>query len=712
MTNIKKHITGCLLAGFFIGFIACTSDTQLEDTSLKDASQLSAVLTKGAGDAYPDLHLMAKLEDNGKIYMEQKAISISTLGETASTIVFDDNSTFNYPLADKAVRLFGYTGVADASGNISLAAGKDILLSNGDQSQDDGSGTKGSSKDIAKSLLFRHIMTQVKIVVKETGDTNNKPVSTPTSFKIKFAGVPSKGSYPITGISTTSATGLSSDSWELAMSEADIKNADGKIFYLIPTGKTLSGEKKVSSLVIDDYEATQADRDKLNIQKLNTDNLSTDLKLLPGLSYTLTFTIERLKVTSVTFTQVPWVAKDINNGDVAYKPQELTMVLGDYDADPISKVILHTHDGGDAKQYVGNCKVDNGQYIGQFVLLPQASAVADSVHLYTNKGLLVSVPLTDNNNKFDSNSNTLTVALSKGGMRIDTNGNYLIESPVQFMNIGKDLANTANYKQMIDIFMDRIIGNESMASLGSFEGTYNGDGKRIANLNLKGCGLFTENKGTLKNIRISSGNITASGDYVGAICGSNTGTIEACINEAQIQGATKSVGGICGNNAGTIVGCINIGNISDGTTVGGICGNNSNTANEAVKACVNIGMLNKTASSHLAGICGFSVSTSNTALKTCYWLTGTAEKAQGVGGSGNGGLNNEDAVNGTDKTDDVSDLSPNKLRDGYTGEETAAQQTVLRLNNAWGSSDYKFVLKQSETGSTWPIPMPKPTSNP
>ncbi len=173
-----------------------------------------------------------------------------------------------------------------------------------------------------------------------------------------------------------------------------------------------------------------------------------------------------------------------------------------------------------------------------------------------------------------------------------------------------------------------------------FKGIYNGNGKRIKNLNLTSegdyTGMFRANEGTIKNVTIedceitsengmvggiagqnaglienctlSNGNITSNGGFfedgqnvgsrVGGICGQNStdGLIFECRNSALIKGSNQWTGGICGYNcSGNINKCLNNGGVKGLFGVGGIVGL-SEKVNETnlceVIDCINDGAIN------------------------------------------------------------------------------------------------------------------------
>ncbi|MCD8183940.1 MAG: hypothetical protein LUE99_13600 [Bacteroides sp.] len=66
--------------------------------------------------------------------------------------------------------------------------------------------------------------------------------------------------------------------------------------------------------------------------------------------------------------------------------------------------------------------------------------------------------------------------------------------------------------------------NEEFAGvIGDFNGTYDGNGYTISNVNIKGRGLFETNRGTLTRINVAGGEVYATGEGSGVICGANAG---------------------------------------------------------------------------------------------------------------------------------------------------------------------------------------------
>lgn len=114
-----------------------------------------------------------------------------------------------------------------------------------------------------------------------------------------------------------------------------------------------------------------------------------------------------------------------------------------------------------------------------------------------------------------------------------------------------------------------------------FAGIFDGDNHFISGFTLNTTdnyqGLFGYSTGTIKNLGISC-NIQG-GNYVGGICGYNTGVIENCYNMGTVSGNGGYIGGIVGVQNGLVNKCYNLGNVvganqTFGLSVGGIAGIN------------------------------------------------------------------------------------------------------------------------------------------
>lgn len=154
----------------------------------------------------------------------------------------------------------------------------------------------------------------------------------------------------------------------------------------------------------------------------------------------------------------------------------------------------------------------------------------------------------------------------------------------------------------------------------TFQGTYDGQGYNINNVSISGSnnvGLFGYvNGGTIKNVVLRSGYISATGENVGGIVGHlYTGTVQYCANYATVSSSNSGsarCGGIVGymNSSGdtkTVTRCINFGNVSAYNYAGGIVGS---FGEGTVTYCQNYGTISTSSTSNRVsgGIVGYNTS--------------------------------------------------------------------------------------------------------
>lgn len=720
MNMMKNNIKYLIVCGIILLTSACTDDEKIAVEPGKDAIQLSAKMLRSDGVNGDNVYFTATLDNEpSKIYIKEMLINFADpLSATPTDIIFPLTTPF-YPLQNNAIRIFAYSGKSKGWDMVIKAgngATYDAVLSNQGYNVNDlinmspeGTGTFGSSTFQAKLLQFRHVMTQVivDVVVDETVTTPVDPK--PSSIQFTMDGVVASGQYGIKSIAPqdidySNPTDL--NAVDKATTTSGTYTLQKGINYLVPNGENLEG-KKLTSLKIDDYTATPAD---LNGFTIATDGGTKGFYLLPGFSYHLTFKVRRLEIVSITLKKINWIAKEVDD-NVSYDPQHLIVDLGaDYNSDPVSKIVLHTTNN---KQYVGESTTDGGTI--EYIVLPPPTETVNKADLYTKKGLLLTTAITPA--QYNSTTKELTLDLSAGGMvtqnplapNSETNP-YLITTPIQFLNLSKDLA--AFYKQasVIDLKALTVSGADAtFAGFDDFTGTYDGNGFWLANMNITGPGLFKTNKGTLRNIRIFTGTIDGSSltnQPIGSMCAINEGTIVACTNEVPIKASRQViVGGICGENEtnGQIIACLNTGDIPLAKIVGGIAGDNRNQNEGAISACINTGSLDGMATS-IGGICGISLPGGNPIIRTCFWLIGSAQKHIG---------SREVAVGSLGvMLLDTSSLAPDKLRNGISLGSPENERVINRLNleiarYPIASTTYQYVIDFSTTGITWPVPVKK-----
>ncbi len=155
---------------------------------------------------------------------------------------------------------------------------------------------------------------------------------------------------------------------------------------------------------------------------------------------------------------------------------------------------------------------------------------------------------------------------------------YLIYDKYDLAAVNQDIF--AHYLLMADIDLSGI--NFNTAVIGTFSGSFDGNGFAVQNLKITGLnnyiGLFGRiTRGIVKNLAVQdcdiSGRIVVGG-LAGA--GATNSTIANCFTTGSVRG-TNTVGGFIGIAQGTILNCYSSGAPSGTSTVGGFIGSCSGT---------------------------------------------------------------------------------------------------------------------------------------
>ena len=190
-------------------------------------------------------------------------------------------------------------------------------------------------------------------------------------------------------------------------------------------------------------------------------------------------------------------------------------------------------------------------------------------------------------------------------MMNDINFGGTAENPVQFPAIGKNAdLQIANIKGGFDGTFDG--GNHTIS------GIYHTNTAMDANGKYNGLFSFADTNAVIKNIIMDEENHLCGYNYVGAIVSINQGTIENCVNKADITATNFAAAGICGfmvKGNGTVKDCENYGDIKAMTYASGICGGSQSgtsltTYNYLIDSCINHGDLATTNGVGAAGIAG------------------------------------------------------------------------------------------------------------
>jgi hypothetical protein len=220
---------------------------------------------------------------------------------------------------------------------------------------------------------------------------------------------------------------------------------------------------------------------------------------------------------------------------------------------------------------------------------------------------------------------------------------YQIATAEQLKAIGDSTLYDKNFVLVADIDLDpNLPGNEIVVDrsfISFFSGTLDGNGHSISNLVIgiysnapggprTGLGLigFLSRDGIIKDILLRNITICGVGHQVGALVGSNYGTVLRCSATGNISGVF-GVGGLVGRNGGSIVSCSAFCNVVQGETVaggavaGGLVGDNFGY----IYNCYATGTV--TGKGALGGLVGINYD----GMSNCY-ATGTVTGEESVGG--------------------------------------------------------------------------------
>ena len=224
------------------------------------------------------------------------------------------------------------------------------------------------------------------------------------------------------------------------------------------------------------------------------------------------------------------------------------------------------------------------------------------------------------------------------------------------------------------------IGNYTTTNEVFYEGTFDGGGHTISNLNVTDrfiCdGLFGAIKGgTIKNLTVA-GNVShnyfvGQNGHVGGIvgCASNA-AIENCSNHCSVTGGSSDfIGGIAGSNidGARIIDCYNVGTITgtiNGT--GGVTGLNMGT----ISNCYNVGTVSN------GDQVGEIVGSNHGTVENCYYLAGTNLNAVGQNNS-NGNITKTES----------------KTAANFANDTVLALLKADRGNSPWDSCQYVAMAK-------------------
>lgn len=283
---------------------------------------------------------------------------------------------------------------------------------------------------------------------------------------------------------------------------------------------------------------------------------------------------------------------------------------------------------------------------------------------------------------------------------------------LQMINREENVSRTYSLTASLDMM------NEEWDPIYDFQGTFDGNGNELRNMNVstgaqnqKNAGFAAKNSGTVKNLAIKNADLVGAW-HAAALCGENYGRIEGCVLSGILTGqASNTLAGICGYNAegGVISGCMNDAEIvlSDGASipsdgVGGICGNAYLSIIEMSENDGDInGILN-----NAGGICGnaYDVTISQCTNSGNLLLSWGSALAGGIiGKAGGGQMKVLSCLNSGEVNLDGSDAGGicGNLNNAGTVESCKNTGTVMAKYNTGGicgNSDNGYIRASYNTG--------------
>lgn len=309
-----------------------------------------------------------------------------------------------------------------------------------------------------------------------------------------------------------------------------------------------------------------------------------------------------------------------------------------------------------------NTTVTNVVSVNNCYYLGNEAAEVEKVS-FTGGGYLDELSLRDKNSFKDWNFSDIWEMGKTDGYKLpvlkDLTFSYSLEAGTTLNPyIIKDEADLAKISDDLDGYYEiandvEIVNVTTTLNISNFAGVFDGKGKTINFENTEN-GLFISvgANGVVKNLK-TTGSIVSEdkSGTIGAIAGTNKGTIEGCINGTSIKGTTK-IGGIAGINAGMIKASYNNATVeASGQFVGGITGHNQ----KLIEKCGNTASVSSS-NAYAGGIAGYAQKSGvTTEIIACY-NTGSISasgRAAGILGSGAGSNSISDCFNaGTVTVDD------------------------------------------------------------
>jgi hypothetical protein len=166
-----------------------------------------------------------------------------------------------------------------------------------------------------------------------------------------------------------------------------------------------------------------------------------------------------------------------------------------------------------------------------------------------------------------------------------------------------------------------------------FTGIFDGNGHTISNLTITGenyLGLFGQLDAwaIIKNLKLEAVNIKGTGDYIGGLVGSNSGSITTCSSTGTVNG-DDYVGGLVGLNGsyGIINTSYSTSRVNGDHLVGGLIGYNYDS-HTFVTMSYSVGRV--TGNSDVGGLLG----NNDGDVTQCFWDIQTSGQTKSAGGNG------------------------------------------------------------------------------
>ncbi len=175
-------------------------------------------------------------------------------------------------------------------------------------------------------------------------------------------------------------------------------------------------------------------------------------------------------------------------------------------------------------------------------------------------------------------------------------------------------------------------GEKGFDPIGSFSGTFNGNGHVISDLYInrgstESVGLFGETGSgvEVKNIGLENVNITGYEEVGGLIGHNNGGSVFSDSYSTGSVSGSNDVGGLVGQNWGSVSDSYSTGSVSGGVSVGGLVGYNNNGG---VSDCYSTGSVS--GSGDVGGLVGQNWDS----VSDSFWNTETSGQGSSDGGTG------------------------------------------------------------------------------